>query len=814
MKSKEQDAPKTKGVKKKSGAGFFWKTVGYLLLTMTIVFLLAGGWALSTGLKMYDRADITKLEKEPPRSTLIYDDMGNVFTELSNSRMEYITYDKFPKSMVDAIISVEDSRFYDHQGVDIQGVARALYMDLRHRSVVQGGSTITQQLAKVMLYSSDQTITRKINEALSAIKIERNYSKNQILEMYLNYIYYGEGAYGLQRAAQIYFGKDASELTLAESALLAGLPKAPTSYSPVDHSAKSKARRNLVLNLMAEQGRITASQRDKAMAEPILLSEKSVLAENNKYASYVDHVLHEATEKFGLSEQEVLTSGLKIYTNLDPKVQDAAETVYSDPKMFPEDKGGLQSSIAILDAKTGAIRGLVGGLNKNRTFRGFNYATQLKRQPGSSLKPIIVYAPALLQGYKPTDLIEDKATDFNGYKPKNYGDKFHKWVTMEESIAESYNVPAVAILKEIGIDKGMDFAKQAGIPLTNEDRTFGIALGGMQTGTSPLTMAQAYTMFANDGVRSDAFAIVKIVEHSGKVIKDAEPVRHKLMEPSAAYTMTSMLQKVVTQGTGTNALMNWPVAGKTGTTQLPDIAEFKDKHGNQLDGSKDAWFVGYTPELVTAVWLGYQNTNRNHYLTTTGGKYPAAIFKEVMTRALKGKTVTAFAVPNGYRLPGGEIKRINGTLDDVMVASAKQTVPAPATEKLAPTETDPMSPDPSASPDAGGVVEDTTPEQVGTDGTSKPAPTEKEQQGESVGHESGTEGTNDPNKPGASTAPKESEAPTPAAAVPPQREGKSASPSPKATPAPTPLETTASADKPGGTSKTDGGQTEGSRDPK
>jgi penicillin-binding protein 2A len=208
--------------------------------------------------------------------------------------------------------------------VDLQGLGRSLYTNLRNHTVVQGGSTITQQLAKVMLYSSEQTLSRKVNEAIAAIKIEQNYSKKQLLEMYLNYICYGEGAYGIQRAAQIYFGKDASELTLAESAMLAGLPKAPNNYSPVDNPDKAKDRRNLVLNLMADQGRITAAQRNKATAEPIRLAEKSMLADTNKYPSYVDHVIHEATDKFKLSEQDVLTSGLKIYTNLDPKVQEAA----------------------------------------------------------------------------------------------------------------------------------------------------------------------------------------------------------------------------------------------------------------------------------------------------------------------------------------------------------------------------------------------------------------------------------------------------------------------------------------------------------
>jgi penicillin-binding protein 2A len=718
---------KVKKVKKKSFARAFWKVTGFFVLFLFIISVIAGAWVWEKGSTIYANIDISKLDKEPPRPTIIYDVKGNVISELSNSRMEYLHYDQFPKSMVDAIVSVEDARFREHNGVDFKGMGRAFYTNLRNRSIVQGGSTITQQLAKVTLYSSEQTFTRKINEMLAAIKIEKNYSKEQILEMYLNYIYYGEGAYGLQRAAQIYFGKPAAKLTLSESAMLAGLPKAPTNYSPVDHPQRAKERRNLVLELMAVGGHITAEERDKAIAEPIKLSKKSVLAASNKYSSYVDHVLQEATDKFKLTEQEVLTSGLKIYTNLDPAVQIAAEAVYNNPKMFPQNKGGLQSSMVILDAKTGAIRGIIGGLGKSRSFRGFNYATQLERQPGSSLKPIVAYAPALMLGYKPNDLIDDVETDFNGYKPQNYGDKFHGWVTMEQALVNSYNVPAVALLKEVGIGEGLQFVKKAGIPLTDSDRNFGIALGGMEKGTSPLKMAQAYTMFANGGKMSEAYAIVKITDRDGKVLHEAKPVSHEVLYPDIAYTMTGMLQKVVTEGTGTSARMNVPVAGKTGTTQLPDLPEFKDKHGIQIDGSKDAWFVGYTPNLVAAVWLGYQNTDRKHYLTTTGGKYPAAIFKEVLSQVVNNKTATAFAVPAGYKLTNGEVKHINGTPEDlVKIASLTVVTPTPSI-----TPTPSVTPAPSVSPDASApteapVIESSSPE-PNTEPEATPAPTVEDQ---------------------------------------------------------------------------------------
>ncbi|WJH37166.1 PBP1A family penicillin-binding protein [Paenibacillus sp. CC-CFT747] len=658
-KGKEEGAVKKSG-KKPRKRSWVVRLAGWSLLVFLVIGLAAGGWAANKGWAMYQATDISKLDTDPPRSTIIYDKNGGIMSELTSSRMEYIPVSHFPRTMKDAIVAVEDSRFYEHHGLDFQGLSRALYTNLRNGGVVQGGSTITQQLAKTMLLSPEQTLQRKISEAAAALKIEQTYSKDQIMEMYLNHIYFGQGAWGLQRAAQVYFGKNAEELTLAESALLAGLPKAPNSYSPVANPQKAKDRRNLVLSLMAQQGRITAEERDKAQAEEIRLAEKSSLAESNKYPSYVDHVISEAVNKYKMDEQEVLSAGLRIYTNLDPKVQEAAEAVYNDPSFFPEDKGGLQSAIVLLDAKTGGIRGLVGARGTgSREYRSFNYATQNERQPGSAIKPIVVYAPALQAGFKPQDLINDVETDFGNYKPNNYGEKFHGWVTVEEALAQSYNVPAVALMKEVGIAKAMDFGRKAGLPILDKDRVFGLALGGMTRGTNPLAMAQAYTMFANEGKLSQAYAITKITDSHDKVLHEAKPVVKELLDANTAFTMTAMMERVVQEGTGTNAKMDRPVAGKTGTVQLPNVAEFRNKNGEVLDGSKDAWFVGYTPDLVAAVWLGYPNTNKEHYLTTTGGKLPAALFREVMTRALKDEPVTAFRQPDGYAVAGGEIKRIN-----------------------------------------------------------------------------------------------------------------------------------------------------------
>ncbi|WP_243767187.1 transglycosylase domain-containing protein [Paenibacillus agricola] len=609
---------------------------------------------------IYRGIDISLLSKEPPRATVFYDANGEVITELTNSRMEYMPLDRFSKIVQEAVVSVEDARFYEHKGVDYQGIARAFYQNWKSGNTVQGGSTITQQLAKTFLFSSERTYSRKINEAIASIKIEKVYSKDQIMELYLNHIYFGEGSWGLERAAQSYFGKPALDLTLSEAALLAGIPKSPINYSPVKKPEQAKERRNLVLNLMAEQGKITEAERDAAKNEEIQLvaqAEPKVAM----HPSFINHVISEAIDKYKLTEEQILSSGYQIYTTMAPQVQVAAEEVYSDDSFFPEDAGGLQSGIVLMEPQSGALLGIVGSRTPQQEFRAFNYATQNQRQPGSALKPIIVFAPALSAGFGTRDQIHDVETDFGGaYKPANYGNQLHGWVTLEEALVQSYNIPAVALLKEIGIDKGMEIASLAGLPLEDTDRTLGIALGGMTKGTSPLVMAQAYTMFANNGSVAKAYAITKIVDQHGQLVgEEARPVLEPVLEPNVAYTMTTMLRKVVNQGTGQSARMDRPVAGKTGTTQLPDIPEFKNKYGKQIDGSKDAWFVGYTPEIVAAVWLGYEKTNKDHYLTTTGGKYPAILFNEVLTRALQGVPVVDFARPEAFAAVVGGKKKIN-----------------------------------------------------------------------------------------------------------------------------------------------------------
>lgn len=617
----------------------FWRRFA---LTVLIGFLLSAGgaalWAASL--------DVSTLENPLAQPTFIYDRNGHKVSQLSSSRIEPVSLDKVPIRMQEAVIAVEDRRFYEHKGVDIWSILRAFARDLRSRDFSEGGSTITQQLAKNLFLPSDKTLERKIKEAGYAIKIEGTLSKREILEAYLNHIYFGEGRWGIQNAAKFYFNKNAQDLSLEESALLAGILKAPSIYSPLKSKEKALERRNIVLSLMKEQDYITEEEYLKAKAQPINLRKGTAGELSGKYAPYVDYVIEEAISRYGYTEDQILSSGLQIYTQMDQTVQKAAQDVYNDDNLFPPGKTDqiVQSGMAIIDHSTGGIRGLVGYRGESM-FRQFNHATQLRRQPGSSFKPLSVYGPALEKGYHPYSLLYDGQLNISGYQPRDWDYQTRGIVTLQEAIANSWNIPAVWLLNEIGLDSGLAFAQKAGIPLFKEDRTLSFALGALTKGVSPLEMAQAYSSFANLGTMNKAYAITKITTAEGKLLFEAKPEAVTVTDPHTAYTMTLLLVNAVDNGTGKNAALGRPTAGKTGSVELPSTKEF----AGITKGVKDVWFVGYTPELTAAIWMGYDQTDREHYLTTSGGSGPAVIFREVLSRALRSTPVTAFKVPPGYR---------------------------------------------------------------------------------------------------------------------------------------------------------------------
>ncbi|XEC95614.1 transglycosylase domain-containing protein [Paenibacillus tarimensis] len=611
---------------------------------LIFIFISFGCLALSAAAWVSGQ-DISPLDRPLPQPTIIYDREGSAVSRLSGSRIEPVPLAEMPQALRDAIVAVEDKRFYEHSGVDAGALIRALYRNTKAGDVVEGGSTITQQLAKNVFLTAEKTYSRKLKEAAMAIKIDSSYDKDTILEMYLNQIYFGEGSWGVQQAAKRYFGKPVRELTLAESALLAALPKAPSHYSPFVAPNKALNRRNLVLSLMKEQGMISEAEFKQAKEEPLQLHEGAADELNGRYRSYVNHVIEEAEALYGISEEELLRGGLRIYTNLDTRVQGAIEAAFANDSLFPESSDDIpvQAAAIVIDPASGGIRGLVGGRGK-QVYRGFNRATQLSRQPGSAFKPLAVYAPALENGYTPVSRLYDGNLTIDGYTPQNYDRRTRGEVSLREAIVHSYNIPAVWLLNEIGVGKGFEYVQRSGIAVAEADRNLSFALGGLSEGVSPLQMAGAYGSFANEGKLVSARAIARIESKDGRVLYEAELRETQVLSPESAYTMISMLQAVVQEGTGKRAMLDRPTAGKTGTTQLPPVKEFEG-----IDGAKDAWFVGTTPELTAAVWMGYDQTDGTHYLQTTGGAYPAALFREIMSRALAGVPITAFRVPEGYR---------------------------------------------------------------------------------------------------------------------------------------------------------------------
>ncbi|UVI30780.1 transglycosylase domain-containing protein [Paenibacillus spongiae] len=530
---------------------------------------------------------------------------------------------EMPRLLLDAFVATEDRRFYRHEGIDWIGIARAIRSNLSEGHLSQGGSSITQQLARTVFLDNRKSFIRKLNEAGIAMALERSLSKERLLELYLNHIYFGRQQVGVKAAARRYFGiSDLHQLQLWQIATLAAIPKAPSRYNPVDNYAKSKERRKVVLALMHEQGLISRQQQLEAAAVDYVPPQSS--GRINRYAAYTDYVIREAADLTGISQDELLTGGYTIETGLDQNAQQAAEEAFADKKHFPKDGKDqiVQGSAVVLDHRTGELRALVGG--RNYAAGDYNRADRMLRQPGSAFKPIIVYGPALETGkFRADTILPDKKMTYRSYQPENGGGVYRGSVTMAEAVRLSINSPAVWLLHEVGLSKAMRFAGALGIELGDRDESLGLALGGLHQGVSPLAMAQAYGAFANSGVLVQAHAVRMIKDSHGRVVYE-HPLRAKqVMSQGTAASMTAMLRSAVETGTGKQAKLpgRW-VAGKTGTTQL-GLSGVTEK------ANRDLWFAGYTSELTAAVWMGFDQSNRDNYLTDSSA-VAARMFAAIM----------------------------------------------------------------------------------------------------------------------------------------------------------------------------------------
>ena len=609
-----------------------WKKL-FMALVVIMVICVAGagaGFLLSITGTLPDVSQTLS----PAASSQIYDCKGRLITTVhaEQNRLPVKLADT-PKDLQNAFIAAEDIRFYKHHGIDPIGIARAVVSNIRHRDATgQGGSTITQQLARNAFLTQEQTLKRKLLEAVLAVEIENKYTKAEILEMYMNQIYFGQGAYGVQTASHVYFGKDVKDLNLAQCAMLAGLPNSPNYYSPFHNLQAAKYRQGVVLDQMAKYGYISQEQANEAKAQDLGLVKPGSNQDNNKLASYfVNYVVQQVSDKYDSSA--IYKEGLKIYTTLDLDMQkDAENAVNKDlPKGTKNAKGITQPQGALLaiETKTGDVKAMVGGRGEDQ----FNRATQMYRQPGSAFKPF-TYVTALEKGMSPNMMLDNSAVSFvGGWSPKNYGHTTGGPVTMTEALVKSMNIPTINLANKVGMSNVIKTAEKCGISSLVDsgkysDNNLSASIGGLSKGVSLWDMAQAYSVFANNGQLIKPRVILKIEDRNGNILEDhtGESDAEQVLDANAVARLNVMLQQAVMRGTGRNAYFGRPVAGKTGTT----------------NGAHDAWFVGYTPNMVTAVWIGDDTSTNAGY---TGGTIPATIFRDFMSQATASQSASSFNIP-------------------------------------------------------------------------------------------------------------------------------------------------------------------------
>ncbi|HMK44258.1 MAG TPA: PBP1A family penicillin-binding protein, partial [Dissulfurispiraceae bacterium] len=700
-----------------------WKL--FFVISVVIVGVAAGGFlAVATGIPSVD--DLKKYR--PSDGAKIYADDNTVIGEFRIEKGIHQPLKAIPKSMKDAIVAVEDSRFYSHKGIDFLGIARAVIKDVLHTSFKEGASTITQQLAKVMFLTPEKTITRKLKEMQLAIRLEQQLSKDEILELYLNNVYFGHGAYGVEMASRVYFGKSITQVTLPEAALLAGLVKAPNTYSPYNDLVKSKERQETVLLRMEEEGYLKPAQRNAARQQPITLAAFRGAAETNNY--FLEYVRQQLEAKYGV--ETVYKGGLRVYTTLNRTAQLQAQKALQDGlRQFDKRRGwrgaigkrenlkndadepkvafsptvgdisrgvvlsvnakeatiksrgltgtlsvadakwastvldssgktrtlknlkltdlmstgdiiwvriksiggkqvafsleqdpDVEGSVVAIDPKTGHIKVLVGGFSFSKSE--YNRAVLARRQPGSAFKPI-VYAAALANGFTPASIVDDEPVTYGSWSPENYDHKYYGPTRLRNALAFSRNIITVKLLESVGVGKVITLAKNLGIQQEIPPE-LSIALGSVAV--TPLELTAAYATFANGGVAMKPAAIIEVKDAKGNIRETNTPQGTVAMNAQDAFILTTMLQDVINYGTGGRAGIGRPAAGKTGTT----------------NDYKDAWFVGYTPDLAASVWVGFDDMRRTLGKGEVGGRAAAPIWSAFMKTASTGG---AFPMPDG-----------------------------------------------------------------------------------------------------------------------------------------------------------------------
>jgi penicillin-binding protein 1A len=653
----------------------------WMFLAATAV--LVGGAAGYVVFTVADLPQVRSLEEyQPSIISHVYTDNHKLIAEFYLQNRTPVALEDVPENLIKALIATEDVRFYSHWGIDYRGIARALYRNLRARRVIEGGSTLTQQLAKVLFLTPERSYTRKLKELAVALRIEQCYTKREILTFYLNQVYFGSGAYGVEAAARIYFGKPARDLNIAECALLAALPRSPKYYSPFKSPANARSRRAYVLQRMVSTGIITDLQASEANKTPLPV--QAAVKSGGPAPYFVEYIRQKVEERFGSSI--LYSGGLNIYTSLNDELQGYAEEAISagiakiEARLSKRGKAPLQAALFAMEPATGRIRAMVGG--RDFTKSQFNRALQALRQPGSAFKPVI-YAAAIENGFTASDLLDDspltiKIDRRKIWEPENFTRTYQGPVTLRRALGQSLNVPTIRLLEKVGIEETIGYARKLGI------RSQLASYLSLALGSSDVTLAEltsAYSVFANRGTKIEPVSILTITDRAGRVLYMNDAAPEQAMKPETAYLTTYLLEGVIEHGTGWKAReLGRPAAGKTGTT----------------NDFRDAWFIGYTPGLVAGVWVGRDN-QESIGPKETGARAALPIWLEFMKKAHADRPVEDFAAPDGIVFkqidPGTGLLSTDHCRSSIREAYIPGTEPRRYCEESAPGSEEPQTQD-------------------------------------------------------------------------------------------------------------------------
>ena len=658
---------KHKNSKEKRKGSSIWKKIIATIAILGALMVIAVGIYLFTILETLDELDPDSIVNYN-QTSLVYDSQDNLVSSIHGIENRiYVPLSQIPKHVQDAFIAVEDVRFRTHPGFDIRRMFGSLLQNIKAQGIVAGASTITQQLVRNTVLTQEQKIDRKVKEIILAWQLEQKYSKDQILEMYLNVIYFAEGAYGIEAASKTYFGKTVSELTVAEGGLLVGVINNPHRNSPFINEKRSLEKKDQTIDIMVENGYLSANEGEEAKKEKIAFAENVKPAYIHGY--FMDMVLEEAASLLNVGLDELYTGGYRIYTTMDKELQEYVEQLYAQEDLFPkslESGETSESALVVMDTDTGELVAVMGGRSYPEGQRYVLNRAEARRLPGSVMKPLVAYIPAVeLFDYTPVTFIDDSPLTVNGIPIRNANGEFQGIVTMRTALSKSYNIPAVKTLQEIGISTGISFAEKLGIPFTEGDHAPMLALGGMEQGTTPLEIARAFASLGDRGSYKDETTIRRIDDSHGKTIYQSRISKEQVFSEETAFIINDILQTAADTGTASK-LKGLKLAAKTGTVQLPDLPEYAG-----IKGSNDNWVVAYNPEYTAVVWMGFDKRSTENYLPSgaSGGSYTTTIAKELYEHIYEGKELPDFQKPVGI----SEVKLDRKALEEqkrVVLASA------------------------------------------------------------------------------------------------------------------------------------------------